>query len=153
MAIASLSEIRSGRPGNLARNLEHANLLYWSALVAVNPHQLFAFFLVLLQSCMLSRLCRIPLLRENFCCARLTVSALGVLNAALRQPRNARFFRPQQCAYAMALQRVCGGLRRQRRQDLLPRGGQRFAVPLAPRGTRDGSPWRSLCPTVPTSNH
>ena len=27
MAIASLSEIRSGRPGNLARNLEHANLL------------------------------------------------------------------------------------------------------------------------------
>jgi hypothetical protein len=48
---------------------------------------------------------------------------------------------------------VFGGLRRQRRRDLLPRGGQRFAVPFEPRGTRDGSLWRSLCPTVPTSDH
>ena len=74
-------------------------------IVCGDPHQLFTFFLVLLHSRMLSRLCRIPLLRENLCCARLSVSSLGVLNAALRQP--SRFFRPQQCAYAMARQRVC----------------------------------------------
>ena len=77
-------------------------------MVAVNPHQLFTFFLALLHSRMLSRLCRIPLLRENLCCARLTVSALGVLHAALRQPRNHRCFRPQQCAHgSKAHQRVC----------------------------------------------
>ena len=114
-------------------------------IVCSDPHQLFTFFLVLLHSRMLSRLCRIPLLRENLCCARLTVSALGVLHAALRQPRNHRCFRPQQCAQAHRLTNGCVcGRRRQRRRDLLPRGGQRFAVPFAPRGTREGSPWRSL---------
>jgi hypothetical protein len=68
-------------------------------IVCGDPHQLFTFFLVLLHSRMLSCLCRIPLLRENLCCARSTVSALGVLHAALRQPRNDQCFLSQQCAH------------------------------------------------------
>jgi hypothetical protein len=92
MAIARFSEIRSGRPERI-QSMQILCVL--ERIVCGDPHQLFTFFLVLLHSRMLSCLCRIPLLRENLCCARSTVSALGVLHAALRQPRNDRCFRPQ----------------------------------------------------------
>ena len=77
MAIASFSEIRAAGLKISQRNSEHANLFCILERIGCgDPHQLFTFFLVLLQSLLPFRLCRIPLLQENLCCARLTVSEL-----------------------------------------------------------------------------
>jgi hypothetical protein len=77
MAIASFSEIRAAGLKISQKNSEHANLFCILQRTGCgDPHQLFTFFLVLLQSLLPFRLCRIPLLQENLCCARLTVSEL-----------------------------------------------------------------------------